>query len=183
VQQLFGKSAKSTKQSAPAPTPTNAPPSGGSTHGHLPDGAHKAAKREIEGVIVHEMVHTMQYTGQDSCPGGLIEGMADWVRLNADLAPPHWKESPNDNKKWDSGYETTGEPGTGRKKSGLDAKCIPSAAYFLRWVSQHTKDPLFVPKLNEAFRLGPWKGGYLFYSVCGKSVEQAWDEYKKAHKV
>jgi len=52
------------------------------------------ARREINGVLVHELVHALQYSGKDSCPGGLIEGIADWVRLQAGLAPPHWKEKP-----------------------------------------------------------------------------------------
>lgn len=46
---------------------------------------------EIKGVLVHEMVHTMQFNGKGTCPGGLIEGIADWVRLRAGLSPPHWK--------------------------------------------------------------------------------------------
>jgi hypothetical protein len=106
VLQLFGRTISADQadsQSVPSPTPTIAPPPRNHPHNVLPskgheDRVHRAAKREIEGVIVHEMVHAMQYTGNETCPGGLIEGIADWVRLQADLAPPHWKEKP-DNKK------------------------------------------------------------------------------------
>lgn len=34
------------------------------------------AKDEIQGVLVHEVVHCYQYNGLDTCPGGLIEGIA-----------------------------------------------------------------------------------------------------------
>lgn len=34
------------------------------------------ARDEILGVLVHEVVHCYQYNGNDTCPGGLIEGVA-----------------------------------------------------------------------------------------------------------
>jgi len=64
------------------------------------------AKDEIMGVLVHEMVHCYQYNGQGKAPGGLTEGVADWVRLRGGYTPPHWTERGGD--KWDAGYETTG---------------------------------------------------------------------------
>ena len=60
---------------------------------------------EIKGVLVHEMVHAWQLNGKGRAPGGLIEGIADFVRLKAELSPPHWKkEKP---EQWDAGYQTT----------------------------------------------------------------------------
>lgn len=35
---------------------------------------------EILGVICHELVHCFQWAANGTCPGGLVEGMADWVR-------------------------------------------------------------------------------------------------------
>ena len=90
------------------------------------------AKDEIHGVIVHEMVHCFQHDGAKNgghCPGGLVEGVAgklpsptlvmfstlylkahidraDWVRLRAGYAPPHWRE--RHGTSWDAGYEATG---------------------------------------------------------------------------
>ena len=49
-------------------------------------------RREILGVLVHELVHVWQWDGMGSCDGGLIEGVADWVRLGAGLGAPHWTE-------------------------------------------------------------------------------------------
>jgi hypothetical protein len=39
-------------------------------------GSVKRARDEIMGVLVHEVVHCFQYNALDTCPGGLIEGMA-----------------------------------------------------------------------------------------------------------
>ena len=55
---------------------------------------HPAARLtdEITGVLTHELVHCYQWDAHGTCPGGLIEGVADWVRLNCDLSPPHWRK-------------------------------------------------------------------------------------------
>src|SRR2546423_8596784 len=77
----------------------------------------KECRQEIIGVVTHEMVHCYQYNGDGTAPGGLIEGIADFVRLRAGLAPPHWgsaKEELGDT--WDSGYQKT--------------------AYFLDWLEE-----------------------------------------------
>ena len=42
-------------------------------------------KQEITGLLIHEMVHELQWNGQHRCNGGLIEGVVDWVRLKAGL--------------------------------------------------------------------------------------------------
>ncbi|KAJ4485685.1 hypothetical protein J3R30DRAFT_3262234, partial [Lentinula aciculospora] len=77
-------------------------------------------REEILGVLVHEVVHCYQYNGHGTAPGGLIEGIADCVRLHENLAPPHWKRVPPKGKhvpepngkwvwdwNWDAGYEKT----------------------------------------------------------------------------
>ncbi|ORX35891.1 peptidase of plants and bacteria-domain-containing protein [Kockovaella imperatae] len=63
-----------------------------------------SAAQEFKGVILHEMVHTIQHDGFGSTPGWLIEGFADYVRLLARLDPPHWKKAGQGNP--DKGYET-----------------------------------------------------------------------------
>ncbi|KAK7824359.1 hypothetical protein CFP56_034549 [Quercus suber] len=48
-------------------------------------------KTEITGVLYHESTHIWQWNGNgQSTPGGLIEGIADYVRLKAGYAPSHW---------------------------------------------------------------------------------------------
>jgi len=42
---------------------------------HIVNCANRCAD-EIRGVLVHEVVHCFQYNDQNTCPGGLIEGVA-----------------------------------------------------------------------------------------------------------
>ncbi|KAF1942264.1 BSP-domain-containing protein [Clathrospora elynae] len=116
-------------------------------------------KEEILGVLVHEMVHCWQHSGFGSAPVGLTEGVADWVRLKAGLAPPHWKR--DSDCEWDAGYQHTG--------------------YFLEWLEkEHGED--VVRRINQALRGCKYDGDSLWQSCCGKSVEGLWAEYKKSMK-
>lgn len=38
-------------------------------------------RHEMLGVICHELVHCFQWNAHGTCPGGLVEGVADWVSL------------------------------------------------------------------------------------------------------
>lgn len=71
------------------------------------DTGHRRVGDEIEGVLTHELVHAFQYNGRGTVPGGVIEGIADWVRYQAGFAPPHWREEPREGDRWDAGYERT----------------------------------------------------------------------------
>ena len=78
-----------------------APPSGN---------ASAAIAHELNGVLVHETVHALQHNGNGTAPGGLIEGMADYVRLKAGLGAAHWKRPVRREEvqhSWDAGYERT----------------------------------------------------------------------------
>lgn len=113
-------------------------------------------KEEIMGVLVHEMVHCWQHSGFGSAPVGLTEGVADWVRLKAGYAPPHWKR--HSDCDWDAGYERTG--------------------YFLEWLEkEHGAD--VVRKLNEGLRGCKYDAHSLWHDCCGNGVKHLWDEYKK----
>lgn len=113
-------------------------------------------KREITGVIVHEMVHCWQWNGCGEAPGGLIEGIADWVRLRADLAPPHWKRVCGD--RWDAGYQFT--------------------AWFLDWLEDKYGAGT-VPRLNCMLKDVKYEEKRYWGEGCGKSVQELWGEYKK----
>jgi DNA-directed RNA polymerase subunit N (RpoN/RPB10) len=112
-------------------------------------------KEEMMGVIVHEMVHCWQWNALGSAPGGLIEGIADWVRLKAGYAPPHWRRHADGS--WDSGYERTG--------------------YFLEFLEkEHGKD--IVRRINEGLRDCEYEEGPFWHNCCGKSIEKLWEEYQ-----
>lgn len=111
---------------------------------------------EVTGVIVHEMVHVVQFDGGGKAPGGLIEGIADYVRLRAELAPPHWKMTRGG--KWDSGYERTG--------------------YFLDWAQK--KHPGFVEECNSALAR-KWDEGWC-RQHCQRDWEELWQEYQESIK-
>ncbi|EIN13840.1 BSP-domain-containing protein [Punctularia strigosozonata HHB-11173 SS5] len=114
------------------------------------------ARAEILGVLTHEMVHCFQYNGKDKCPGGLIEGIADYVRLHAGLAPPHWSKKVGENDKWDSGYEKT--------------------AYFLDWIEARSGEGT-VRALNHALRDKEYTSD-IFIDVTGCALEQLWEDYR-----
>ncbi|KAJ4803401.1 Plant basic secretory family protein [Rhynchospora pubera] len=110
-------------------------------------------KTEFDGVIYHEMTHVWQWNGQGQAPGGLIEGIADFVRLKANYAPSHWRK-PGQGDRWDQGYEVT--------------------AYFLDYCNGLKNG--FVAQLNAKM-----KDGYsndFFVQLLGKTVDQLWSDYK-----
>ncbi|CAH1444951.1 unnamed protein product [Lactuca virosa] len=110
-------------------------------------------KTEITGVLYHEMTHVWQWNGNGQAPGGLIEGIADYVRLKAGYAPSHWVK-PGQGDRWDQGYDVT--------------------ARFLDYCNG-LRDG-FVAELNNKMRNG-YNDGY-FVDLLGKTVDQLWAEYK-----
>ncbi|KAK4057777.1 hypothetical protein OIO90_000996 [Microbotryomycetes sp. JL221] len=115
---------------------------------------------EIKGVMVHELVHAFQWDGSKhggGVPGGVIEGIADWVRLKVQLAPPHWHEGGD---KWDAGYQTT--------------------AYFLAWLERRFQRPTLVPELNMALKNHGWDDGKHLKRLCGgEKPQDLWQAYLK----
>ncbi|WRT64507.1 uncharacterized protein IL334_001439 [Kwoniella shivajii] len=67
----------------------------------------QSAIKEFKGVLLHELVHTIQHDGFGSTPGWLIESIADYVRLLASLGPEHWRGSGSGktDKGWEEGYD------------------------------------------------------------------------------
>ena len=112
-------------------------------------------KDEIQGVLVHEMVHCWQWNAVGTAPGGLIEGIADFVRLKAGLSPPHWKKEGGGN--WDAGYQHTG--------------------YFLEWI-ESTWGGGSVRKINHALKDEKYDEGDFWERLFGKGVSLLWKEYE-----
>lgn len=110
---------------------------------------------EITGVVVHEMVHVWQWNGEHSCNGGLIEGVADWVRLKAGLGPPHWRKR-CEGCQWDSGYEVTG--------------------YFLEWLEEEFGKDIVV-RMNQHLRNSYVEEDFWREMCGGQDVKSLWDKY------
>ncbi|PUZ38486.1 hypothetical protein GQ55_9G200600 [Panicum hallii var. hallii] len=113
-------------------------------------------RTEVTGVLYHEATHVWQWNGRGRANGGLIEGIADYVRLKAGYAPGHWVK-PGQGDRWDQGYDVT--------------------ARFLDYCG--SLKPGFVAQLNAKM-----KDGYsddFFAQILGKSVQQLWQDYKKKY--
>ena len=114
---------------------------------------------EITGVLTHEMVHCYQWNGHGACPGGLVEGVADWVRLRCDLSPPHWKRDAGG--KWDGGYQHT--------------------AYFLDYLDGRFGEGT-VRRINEKLRMAKYLEEPFWKELLGSSVEELWNDYTEKLK-
>ncbi|OVA02040.1 Uncharacterized protein family [Macleaya cordata] len=110
-------------------------------------------KREITGVLFHEVTHVWQWNGDGNGPGGLIEGIADFVRLKANYAPSHWVK-PGAGDRWDQGYDVT--------------------AKFLDYCNSLRGG--FVADLNRKMKTG--YSDNFFVELLGKTVDQLWSDYK-----
>ncbi|KAL6213335.1 hypothetical protein ACLB2K_012782 [Fragaria x ananassa] len=63
-------------------------------------------KIDITGVLYHESTHIWQWDENGKAPGGLIEGIVEFVRLKTGYAPNHWVQ-PSQGDRWDQGYDVT----------------------------------------------------------------------------
>ncbi|MCJ1234079.1 hypothetical protein MMC14_002037 [Varicellaria rhodocarpa] len=119
----------------------------------------KTAERqrdEIIGVLVHEMVHVWQWNGFGTAPSGLVEGVADFVRLRAALGPPHWKRAAGDD--WDAGYDKT--------------------AFFFDWLEFRCGEGS-VMRINESLRKNKHNEDEFWKNLFGETVKTLWAEYSK----
>ncbi|XP_021750824.1 uncharacterized protein LOC110716499 [Chenopodium quinoa] len=110
-------------------------------------------KNGFDGVIYHEMAHVWQWNGNGQANSGLIEGIADFVRLKAGFIPSGWAQ-PGDGDKWDAGYSVT--------------------ARFLDYCESLMNG--FVAQLNMKMK-DSYNDGF-FQDLLGKSVDQLWSDYK-----
>lgn len=113
-------------------------------------------RHELLGVMCHELVHCFQWAAGGTCNGGLIEGVADWVRLRAGLGAAHWKQEADG--EWDGGYQHTG--------------------YFLEYLEQRF-GPGTVRAINACLRTGKYDDEKVFGQCCdGKKVTDLWHDYR-----
>ncbi|KAL9614238.1 MAG: hypothetical protein Q9167_001260 [Letrouitia subvulpina] len=126
--------------------------------GYIESIAPERLKEEIAGVLVHEMVHVWQWNGKNQCNGGLIEGIADWVRLHAGLDPPHWRQRSKECE-WDSGYEVTG--------------------YFLDWMERRAGKGLVV-KINQRLKEKYVEEQFWTEFCNGEDIKTMWANYAES---
>ncbi|KAK0455897.1 hypothetical protein EV421DRAFT_1886507 [Armillaria borealis] len=129
---------------------------GSETHKEI----HLSVDYIIMGVLTHEMVHCYQYNARGTCPGGLVEGIADFVRLHSDLAPPHWSQHSVPDK-WDAGYQHT--------------------AYFLDWLEDRYGKGT-VRELNVLMKEREWEEN-MFRELTGRKLGKLWKFYTELLKV
>jgi hypothetical protein len=127
-----------------------------------PSDKSSAITHELLGVLVHETVHTLQRNGHGTCPGGLIEGIADYVRLKAGLGAPHWKKPTTRQEaskhQWDAGYQNT--------------------AFFLDWLERKLgKEGRMVVEMNEWLEEKRYEEDVFWKECCGSSVKELFEEY------
>ncbi|KAL3675429.1 hypothetical protein R1sor_025377 [Riccia sorocarpa] len=115
-------------------------------------GNSQALKTEITGVLYHEETHVLQ--NSNGAPSGVIEGVADFIRLRAGYAV--WER--RQGGKWDDGYSTT--------------------AFFFDWIDSTQTDD-FVNKLNQKLGITPWNVNF-FVDLTGKDVDTLWQEYQNS---
>ncbi|KAK7308785.1 hypothetical protein RJT34_05015 [Clitoria ternatea] len=115
-------------------------------------------KKEITGVIYHELAHLWMWDGNGQAPSGLIEGMADFVRLKAGYAGDLWA-LPGQGHHWNQGHDVT--------------------ARFLDYCNGIKNG--FVADLNKMMRTG-YSESY-FAELLGKPVTQLWSEYKAKYAI
>lgn len=139
---------------------------------------------ELHGVLTHELVHCYQHTAPPAAsdnhlrpPGGLIEGIADFVRLKAGLVPPHWKKptSAQDRpEKWDQGYQHTAyflawleDIHVGRGAIGMLNDRLLRVGYYVRTENEESGARLSGVSRKEDF----WEG------LFGTRIDDLWHAY------
>ncbi|KAG6553047.1 hypothetical protein Mapa_005384 [Marchantia paleacea] len=116
-------------------------------------------KREITGIMYHEMTHVFQNTDGDNLHDvylrGVVEGIADFIRLRAGYQS--WKRQRGGN--WYDGYSTT--------------------AFFFDWIDK-TQISSFVNRLNHKMgQTSSWTNDF-FLQITKRDVETLWQEYQKS---
>ncbi|CAL1378496.1 unnamed protein product [Linum trigynum] len=114
-------------------------------------------RREFTGIMYREMARVWQWNGGGQANPGLIDGIANYVRMKANLAPVGHSAKPRCGGRWDQGGDVT--------------------ARFLDYCDSLRKG--FVANLNMKMKYS-YSDNY-FQQLLGKSVNQIWRQYQKKY--
>ncbi|KAL2477308.1 Plant basic secretory protein (BSP) family protein [Forsythia ovata] len=112
------------------------------------------AKFTFTGIMYHEMTHIFQWSGIGTAPGGLTEGIADYVMVKSKFYDPNSYTRPGAGNRWDEGHGVTER--------------------FLEYCDSLRKG--FTVALNKKMRY-VYNDNY-FFELLGKPLDQVWREYK-----
>ncbi|CAA0830953.1 Plant basic secretory protein (BSP) family protein [Striga hermonthica] len=108
-------------------------------------------------LMYHEMTHVFQWHGNFTAPGGLTEGMADYVMVKSNIYEKDKYTKPGSGSRWDEGYGVTER--------------------FLEYCDGLRKG--FTAALNKKMRYR--YSDEFFVELLGKPVSQLWREYKSMY--
>lgn len=111
-------------------------------------------KWEFTSLLYQVMTFVFQWTGGNTAPTGLKEGIADYVRLKSNYIHSNEFIKPGEGDRWDQGSEVT--------------------ARFLEYCEGLRGG--FVAELNKKMRIA--YSEHYFIDLLEKPVGQLWDEYK-----
>jgi hypothetical protein len=140
-------------------------------------------------VLTHELVHCYQWDAEGTCPGGLIEGVADWVRLNCHLSPPHWKRETGGGMFLPYlGAAFSHKPSTEpRERSSLTPplsdwdRGYQHTAYFLQYLEVRFGEGT-IRRLNDKLRRHKYKAESFWPELLGESVDKLYGDYVEKSK-
>ncbi|MCG8556990.1 MAG: basic secretory family protein [Proteobacteria bacterium] len=112
---------------------------------------------EAKGVLYHEMTHVYQYNDADGkgVPGGLIEGVGDYVRAKAGYVALSTRRRGG---RWDGGYNTTG--------------------WFLMWMDEQYPESVYRLNLTMDSHDGKAWTTSAFVDLTGQTVDELWNAYQ-----
>ncbi|KAG6406619.1 hypothetical protein SASPL_134225 [Salvia splendens] len=112
------------------------------------------ARFDFTALMYHETTHIFQWSGRGTAPGGLTEGIADYVVMKSKYFVSEGYTKPGEGGRWDEGYGVT--------------------ARFLEYCDGLREG--FTVDLNNKMR-EVYKDEY-FLEMLGKPLDQVWNEYK-----
>lgn len=112
------------------------------------------AKWAFTSLLYHEVGHIFQWSGDFTAPGGLTEGVADYVRVKSGFYDEGSYTKPGEGEKWDEGYGVTER--------------------FLEYGDSLREG--FTVELNKKIRYS--YSDDVWVDLLGKSVDALWAEYK-----